>query len=195
MNKPRLIQQAARDDCTIKDKARRGWLVLFSGAFLSTLCGCKDDQPITPLPPYGRALDVTQANTFVEFDIRIEKPDRYDVVLEIFTKSANERVPNSVWEIPDAHFKVRIQSVSVGAEMVVVKEVVGDKKPYGVLRRSYFSPSSTNEPNQMSMTRYLVHEQPLNAGTYSIRCDNLNPIPVLQGRLVKVTVEPKIYHK
>lgn len=192
MKKPRLIQQAARDDCTIKDKARRGWLVLFSGAFLSTLCGCKDDQPITPLPPYGRALDVTQANTFVEFDIRIEKPDRYDVVLEIFEKALKEIGPLS--DVSKSHFKVRIQSLSVVGEVAVDREVIGDKKPDGLFEKS-FGPSRTEKTDLMSRHFFLIKELPLNKGTYRIRCENLNALPTLQDRLVKVIVELMHYPK
>lgn len=85
----------------VKPIPRRTVLAVFGAAILPVLGGCKEEPPGLPKPPSGRALDVTQANTFVEFDVRVEADrknplSRYDVVLEVFKKDLQERVPETV---------------------------------------------------------------------------------------------------
>jgi hypothetical protein len=145
-------------------------------------------------------LDVTQANTVVEFDVRIEADkknplSRYDVVLEVFKKDPKERVPDSVFYPSNAHFKVSIGSLSPSAEVIVQREVKGNKEPDGVVGKSGFSRSDTEKTDLMSMSSYLIHEHTLGPGTYRIRCENLLPLTALEGRLVKVAIETKHYPK
>ncbi len=174
---------------------RRTWLALMGLVGIGYISGCKAHDSGPPKPPYGQALDVTQANTFVEFDFRIDKADSYDVVLEIFKKDLKERLPDEVWDMSNAHLKVRIQSLGPSDEVILEQEVKKTKELYGLLGKSGFSFSDTETTEFMSMTRYLVHQQPLNVGTYRIHCDNLNPISALQDRLVKVSVERMHYPK
>ncbi len=171
---------------------------MFGAAILPVLGGCKEEPPGLPEPPYGRALDVTQANTFVEFDVRIEADrknplSRYDVVLEVFEKTPLEKGP-----LPDdsnAHFKVSIKSLEASGELIAEREVIGNKRPNGMYGKSGFSSSSTEKTELMSSLSYLVEGNVLMPGTYRIRCETLNPIPALEGRLVKVTLEAIHYPK
>jgi len=132
----------------------------------------------------------------VAFDFRIDKPERYDVVLEVFKTVNTERMPDEVWDIPDAHFKVHLQLLAPGGEVLVDREVKKSEERYGVLSGKYgVSSSRTESTNLMSFTNFLVRHQPLDAGTYRIRVENVNPIPELNGRLVKVTVENRHHPK
>ncbi len=170
---------------------RRHWLGAGAAALgLAWLSACTKQPSQPPAIPYGQALDVTQAGTFVEFDFRIDKPDRYDVLLEVFEKVEKELGP-----LPDlsaAHFKVRLQSLAPGGEVLVEQEV---KKAEGEIKEKSFGSSSTESTKLMSFKYFLVHAQPLNEGTFRVRVDNLNPIPALQGRLVKVAIERMYYPK
>lgn len=172
---------------------RRHWLGAGGAALgLAWLSACTRQPSQPPAIPYGQALDVTQAGTFVAFDFRIDKPDRYDVLLEVFQKDPKEHPPREVWDTPNAHFKVRLQSLAPGGEVLVEQEV---KKAEGEIREKSFGSSSTESTKLMSFTKLLVFRQPLNAGTYRVRVDNLNAIPALQGRLVKVAIERMHYSK
>jgi len=163
---------------------------------LAGLVACQDPPSGPPVVPYGQALDVTQAGTFVEFDFRIDKPDRYDVVLEVFKKDHSERIPDEVWNTPNAHFKVRLQSLSPTGWVLVDTEVSKAEERYGVLSgKSGVSRSQTESTDLMSFTKFLVFQKPMDTGTYRVRVDNLNHIPALQGRLVKVSVERMHYAK
>lgn len=178
---------------------RRTLLALLGGAILPVLGGCKEEPPGLPKPPYGRALDVTQANTFVEFDVRIEKDkknplSRYDVVLEVFKKDLQERVPDSVFDLSNARFKLSIKSLEASGELIAEREVVGNKRPTGVDWGSFYS-SSTEKNVLMRRRGYLVEDLTLKPGTYRIRCESPNPIPAFEGRLVKVTLEAIYYPK
>jgi hypothetical protein len=198
MNEQKATHQALQESCTPKDRSRRYWLACFGGVILPLLGACKDDPPGPPKPPYGRALDVTQANTVVEFDVRIEADkknplSRYDVVLEVFEKTPKEKGP--LPELSNAHFKVSIGSLSPSAEVIVQREVKGNKEPDGVVGKSGFSRSDTEKTDLMSMSSHLIHEHTLGPGTYRIRCENLLPMAALEGRLVKVAIETKHYPK
>lgn len=178
----------------VKYLTRRTWLILAGFTCFGYLNGCKAQDSGPPKPPFGKALDVTQANSFVEFDFRIEKADRYDVVLEIFKKDPKERLPDEVWNMSNAHFKVRIESPTPSGEVILEQEVRKTKEPYGLFSRS-FGASRTEKTKLMSEEKFLIYQQPLNVGTYRIHCENLNPIPALQDRLVKVSVERMHYPK
>jgi hypothetical protein len=172
---------------------RRHWLGAGAAALgLAWLSACTKQPSQPPAIPYGQALDVTQAGTFVEFDFRIDKPDRYDVLLEVFKKDNKERLAREVWDTPNAHFKVRLQSLAPGGEVLVEREV---KKADGEIKEKSFGSSSTESTKLMSFKNFLVHAHPLNEGTFRVRVDNLNPIPALQGRLVKVAIERMHYPK
>ena len=172
---------------------RRNWLGAGAAALgLAWLSACTKQPSQPPAIPYGQALDVTQAGTFVEFDFRIDKPDRYDVLLEVFQKDPKEHPPREVWNTPNAHFKVRLQSLAPGGEVLVEQQV---KKAEGGLQGKGFGSSSTESTKLMSQVNYLLREQTLAAGLYRVRVDNLNPIPALQGRLVKVAIERMHYSK
>jgi hypothetical protein len=159
---------------------------------LAGLVACQETPQGPPLIPYGQALDVTQAGTFVAFEFRIDKPDRYDVVLEVFKKDNTERIPREVWDTPNAHFKVHLQSLAPGGGVLVDEEV---KKAQGGLEGRTLGRSRSETTDLMSFTNYLIEEHPMAAGAYRIRVENVNPIPALQGRLVNVTVLPKVYRK
>lgn len=174
---------------------RRAWLALTGLVGMAWLSGCKAQDISPPKPPYGQALDVSRVNTFVAFDFRIDKADRFDVVLEIFKKDPKERVPDEVWDMPNAHFKVRIESLGPSGELIVEKDVQKTKEPYGLFGKSGFSSSRTEKTDLMSFKNFIVYQHPLNVGTYRIHCDNLNPIPALQDRLVKVSIERMHYPK
>jgi hypothetical protein len=176
---------------------RRNILYLSGLVCLSTLFGCQAKESGPPRPPYGKAIDVTKANSVVEFDIQIEKKakgnprSRYDVVLEVF-----EKVPKETGPIPnlaDAHFKVSIHSLN--GDLIAAKEVIGDKEPDGMLLKSYFAPSQTRKTNLMSMHATLMGGVFLADGNYRIRCETVKPMPNLDGRLVKVIVENIHYPK
>jgi hypothetical protein len=164
---------------------RRRWLGAIGAALgLAGLGACSEWSDRPPAIPYGQALDVTRAGTFVEFDFRIDKPDRYDVLLEVFEKVPKEKGPT-----PDssaAHFKVRLESLAAGGEVLVEREV--GKVEDGLLKKA-FGLSSTESTKLMSFRKFLIKEHPLSQGSYRVRVDNVNPIPALQGRLVKVSIE------
>jgi hypothetical protein len=197
MSKQQFSQQGQRDGYPYKNFPRRTLLALFGGAILPVLGGCKEEPPGLPKPPYGRALDITQANTFVEFDVRVEVDrknplSRYDVVLEVFEKTPLEKGP-----LPDdskAHFKVSIRSFEGLGELIAEREVIGNKGPNGMQRGS-FGPSSSEKTELMSRRGRLIERLPLNPGQYRIRCESLNALPALEGRLVKVTLETIHYPK
>lgn len=157
---------------------------------LAGLVACQETPPGPPLIPYGQALDVTQAGTFVAFEFRIDKPDRYDVVLEVFEKVPKEKGP--LPDLTNAHFKVHLQSLAPGGGVLVDEEV---KKAQGGLEGRTLGRSRSETTDLMSFTNYLIEEHPMAAGAYRIRVENVNPIPALQGRLVNVTVLPKVYRK
>jgi hypothetical protein len=181
------------DPVTLRSSNRRHWLGAACAALgLAWLSACTKQPSQPPAIPYGQALDVSQAGTFVEFDFRIDKPDRYDVLLEVFQKDPKEHPPREVWDTPNAHFKVRLQSLAPGGEVLVEQEV---KKAEGELQERGFGPSPTESTKLMSFRNFLVHAQPLNEGTFRVRVDNLNPMPALQGRLVKVSIQLKNYPK
>jgi hypothetical protein len=172
---------------------RRRWLGAIGTALgLAGLGACSERSDRPPAIPYGQALDVTRAGTFVEFDFRIDKPDRYDVLLEVFKKDNKEHLPREVWDTPNAHFKVRIQSLAAGGEVLVEREV---GKVEGRLLGKGFGPSSTESTKLMSFLKYLIKEHPLGQGSYRVRVDSINPILALQGRLVKVSIERMHYPK
>ena len=167
---------------------RRRWLGSIVAALsLTGLGACSKGSGRPPAVPYGQALDVTQAGTFVEFEFRIDKPDRYDVLLEVFQKDPKEHPPREVWDTPNAHFKVRLQSLAKPEGEVLVEREVS--KAEGGLMGKGFGSSSTESTNLMSFLRYLIKEHPLGQGSYRVRVDNLNPIPALQGRLVKASIQ------
>lgn len=172
---------------------RRRWLGAIGTALgLAGLGACSERSDRPPAIPYGQALDVTRAGTFVEFDFRIDKPDRYDVLLEVFKKDNKERLPQEVWDTPNAHFKVRLESLVPEKEVLFERQFKKSEERYGVLSgKAGVSRSQTESTNLMSFTKFLVFEQPLSAGIYRVRVDNINPIPALQGRLVKVSIERK----
>jgi hypothetical protein len=156
---------------------------------LAGLAACKETPQGPPAIPYGQALDVTQAGAVVAFDFRIDKPERYDVVLEVFEKVPKEKGP--LPDLTNAHFKVHLQLLAPGGEVLVDREV--KKSDGGVTGKSL---GRGTEPTElMSFTNFLVRHQPLDAGTYRIRVENVNPIPELNGRLVKVTVENRHHPK
>ena len=156
---------------------------------LAALVACKEPPSGPPVVPYGQALDVSQAGTFVEFDFRIDKPDRYDVVLEVFEQVPKEKGP--LPELTNAHFKVHLQSLAPTGWVLVDTQV--SKAEGGMNRISSVGPSIAKHSNLMSFKGYLIEGHTLADGSYRVRVDNLNPIPALQGRLVKVSVE-RIYH-
>jgi hypothetical protein len=185
-------------------EARRAYLGLVGLMCTSFLFGCKaqDDVPgITAMPPYSQTLDVTKANSVVEFEVYIPKPSkrnslsRYDVILEVF-----EKFPKENWRIPDlssVHFKVSIHSLD--GDLIVEKEIIGNKgtfkhKGYDGLMGGGIGPSRIIK-NAMSMQAYLVYDQYLPEGSYRIRCETLNPLPNLAGRLTKVTIQDIHYPK
>ena len=158
---------------------------------LAGLVACQETPPGPPLIPYGQALDVTQAGTFVAFEFRIDKPDRYDVVLEVFEKVPKEKGP--LPDLTNAHFKVHLQSLAPGGGVLVDEEV---KKAQGGLSRiSSVGPSVSEHASLMSFKGYLSERNFLIEGTYRIRVDNLNPIPALQGREVKISIKRIHYAK
>ena len=179
---------------TPRPSKRRHWLGAGAAALgLAWLSACTKQPSQPPAIPYGQALDVTQAGTFVEFDFRIDKPDRYDVLLEVFQKDPKEHPPREVWDTPNAHFKVRLQSLAPGGEVLVEQEV---KKADGDMSsNSSVGPSIGQLTKLMSFKAEIVGKIFLGPDTYRLRVDNLNPIPALQGRLVKVAIERMHYPK
>ena len=156
---------------------------------LAGLVACQETPPGPPLIPYGQALDVTQAGTVVAFEFRIDKPDRYDVVLEVFEKVPKEKGP--LPDVTNAHFKVHLQSLAPGGGVLVDEEV--KKAQGGVAGKSF---GSGTEPTElMSFTSFLVRHQTLVRGTYRVRVENVNPIPALQGREVKISIKRIHYAK
>lgn len=172
---------------------RRTWFAQMGLSCVWMFGGCKDDTPDMPSPPYGQALDVTQADTVVEFDIRIDKPERYDLVLEIFKRHPKDEIIEFA-AIKDAHFSMQIQSLSGTGGLVLEREVKHEGKPYNLYRKAV-AVSLTEKNKQMSESWRLITEYPLSEGFYRIHCVNRIPLPMLRDRLVKVTIEHRNFPK
>lgn len=172
---------------------RRRWLGVIGAVLgLAGLGACSKWSKRPLSVPCGQELDVTQAGTFVEFDFRIDKPDRYDVLLEVF-----EKVPKEKGPLPDvsaAHFKVRLQSLATPAGEVLVEREVS-KAEGGMSGISSVGPSVSRNTKLMSFKVDLSERIFLAEGTYHIRVDNLNPIPALQDRIVKISIKRIHYAK
>lgn len=178
---------------TICHPRRRTWFAQMGLSCVWMFSGCKDDAPDMPSPPYGQALDVTQADTVVEFDIRIVKPERYDLVLEIFQKDPKDIVDFAA--IKDAYFSVQIQSLADMGGVVLDRDVRYRGGPYDLFSKSGYAASVTEKHERRSQMRFLIKEYSMNSGVYRIRCVNRAPLPLLQGRLVKVVIENRYYPK
>jgi hypothetical protein len=188
--------------------SRRRGLALLS---LGWLTGCKTETPSgPPASPYGVPLDVTQDNVSVQFDVRIDKPDGYDVVLEIFKAHPKELLSSVDWyrrlndgQFTEADFSVSIESLQPNSALVVRNEVT-------VLRTAssfgpsitekglsswestlslIFGPTAAEKALLMSSRFYLIERQRLSPGVYRVRCTSRSAMPSLQGRLVKVSIE------
>lgn len=174
---------------------RRRWLGVIGAVLgLAGLSACSKwfNRPLTV--PCGQELDVSQAGTFVEFDFRIDKTDRYDVLLEVFKKDNKEHLPREVWDIPNAHFKVRLQSLATPEGEVLLEREVS-KAEGGMSGISSVGPSVSRNTKLMSFKVDLSERTFLAEGTYHIRVDNLNPIPALQDRTVKISIKRIHYAK
>ena len=187
------IQEDASVLLSICHPRRRTWFAQMGLSCVWVLSGCKDDTLEMSSPPYGQALDVTQADAVVEFDIRIAKPERYDLVLEIFKRHPKDEIIEFA-AIMDAHFSIQIQSLSGTGVLVLAREVKHERKPYNLYRKTV-AVSLTEKNKWMSERWRLITEHPFSEGAYRIRCVNRTPLPMLRDRLVKVTIENRNYPK
>ena len=178
--------------------SRRPCLALLS---IGWLTACKTETPPgPPTSPYGVPLDVSQDNVSVQFDVRIDKPDGYDVVLEIFDKRPKDDVAEP--RVIEGHFDVSLESLEPNSALVVRNRVTVLKgKSYGPTSTEkglsiwegtlslIFGPTAAEKALLMSRQLYLIERQRLSPGVYRVRCTSRSAMPSLQGRLVKVSIE------
>jgi hypothetical protein len=170
-----------------KHMHRRKWLAI-SFLFLSLL-GCAEESG-PPVVPTGKAIDIAQANTSVEFDFKIKEAYKYDVVLEVFDKIKNETGP--LPKATNAHFKIRIKSLDTG-QIIIEQEARANEGLInnGELKgRTTVGPTHTEKGKTelMSFTDFLVEAVKLEPGTYRVFVENVNPISTRSGRLVKAAI-------
>ncbi len=171
--------------------------------------------PGPPEPPYGMPLDVSKANALVQFDVRITKPDRYDVMLEVFQSHPNEAVGHLDWfrrlmdgRFTESSFSVSIQSLEADGRLVVSKEVsVLKRRSHGSgltrksdsfwrrLSRLIFGPDAAYKARLMSDHFELIMFQQLPPGVYRVRLISHNAMPALLGRLVQISIIQRTYPK
>ena len=156
------------------------WMQIF-------LVACSAKSVSDPRLPYGMPLKMAEKGASVEFEVKILKAGKFDLVLEYFKAFRGEAIS------PDFNqFNVDINLTVIS---VPSGDVVFEKKVKGVLKpRTGFTPAK-DDSAPMSSTFYLSPDFGLDIGTYRVVAVNQREVDALGRRLIKLNLSQTVYRK